>query len=83
MNGYVKKYTRRKFNDWYSSQIGKQLDAGKQLHDIDVPLLLSHLKPSCTVDGGFIQSHDNRRRQRDNSQWMEGCWNHRSLHLRD
>lgn len=45
VNGSVKKFTRGKFNAWYSSQIGNQLDAGKQLHDIDVPLRLSLLKP--------------------------------------
>ena len=45
VNGYVKKFTRGKFNSWYSSQIRNQLDVGKQLHDIDVPLRLSLLKP--------------------------------------
>ena len=45
VNGCVKKFTRGKFNSWYSSQIRNQLDAGKQLHDIDVPLRLSLLKP--------------------------------------
>lgn len=45
VNGYAKKYTRRKFNDWYTTQIGMQLDEGKSLQDITVPLLLSHLKP--------------------------------------
>ena len=45
VNGYVKKFTRGKFNDWYSGQIINQLDAGKPLHDIDVPLRLSLLKP--------------------------------------
>ena len=45
VNGYAKKYTRRKFNDWYTTQVGMQLDEGKSLQDITVPLLLSHLKP--------------------------------------
>ena len=45
VNGYVKKFMRGKFNAWYSLQIGNQLDAGKQLQDIDVPLRLSLLKP--------------------------------------
>ena len=36
---------RGKFNAWYSLQIGNQLNAGKQLQDIDVPLRLSLLKP--------------------------------------
>lgn len=45
VNGYAKKHTRRKFNDWYTTQIGLQLDKGKSLQDITVPLLLTHLKP--------------------------------------
>jgi len=45
VNGYTKKHTRRKFNDWYTTQIGIQLDEGKSLQDITVPLLLPHLKP--------------------------------------
>ena len=45
VNGYVKKFIRGKFNAWYSLQIGNQLDAGKQLQDIDVPLRLSLLNP--------------------------------------
>ena len=45
VNSYVKKFMCRKFNAWYSLQIGNQLDAGKQLQDIDVPLRLSLLKP--------------------------------------
>ena len=35
VNGYVKKFMRGKFNAWYSLQIGNQLDAGKQLQDIE------------------------------------------------
>ena len=49
VNGYVKKFMRGKFNAWYSLQIGNQLDAGKQLQDIDVPLRLSLLK-SCHAE---------------------------------
>ena len=37
VHGYAKK-SRRKVKNWYSSQISKQLDEGKPLHDIDDPL---------------------------------------------
>ena len=37
----MKKFMRGKFNAWYTLEIGNQLDAGKQLQDIDVPLRLS------------------------------------------
>ena len=45
VNGYVKKLMLGKLNVWYSLQIRNQLDAGKQLQDIGVPLRLSLLKP--------------------------------------
>ena len=45
VNGYVKRFMREKFNSWYSSQLRWQLDEGKHLQDIDVPLRLSILKP--------------------------------------
>ena len=45
VNGYVKRFMRARFNSWYSSQPRRQLDGGKQLQDIDVPLRLSILKP--------------------------------------
>ena len=45
VNGYAKKFTSRKFSEWYSFQIMKQLDDGKELHDINIDLKLSKLKP--------------------------------------
>ena len=45
VNGYAKKFTSRKFSEWYCSQIMKQLDDGKELHDINIDLKLSKLKP--------------------------------------
>ena len=45
VNGYAKKHTRRKFNDWYTIQISLQLDEGKSLQDITVPLQLTQIKP--------------------------------------
>ena len=55
VNGYVKKFMRGKFNVWYSLQIGNQLDAGKHLQDIDVPLHLSFLK-SCHAEWSVAQN---------------------------
>lgn len=45
VNGFAKKFMKKKFNDWYSTQITMQLDEGKLFHDIDIPLKLSILKP--------------------------------------
>ena len=38
VNGYAKKFTSRKFSEWYSFEIMKQLDDGKELHDINIDL---------------------------------------------
>ena len=43
VNGYAKKFTSQKFSEWYSSQILKQLDDAKELHDINIDLKLSKL----------------------------------------
>ena len=45
VNGYTRTFTSRKFSEWYFSQIMKQLDDGKELHDISIDLKLSKLKP--------------------------------------
>ena len=45
VHGFVKKFMCGKFIARYSLKIGNQLDAGKQLQDIDVPLRLLLLKP--------------------------------------
>ena len=38
VNGYAKKYCKKKFNEWYMEQIMKQLDSGKPIHEIAVKL---------------------------------------------
>ena len=45
LNGYAKKYCKKKFNEWYTDQIFQQLDDGKSLEEIDVKLQLTTLKP--------------------------------------
>ena len=45
VNGQAKKFTSRELSEWYSSQIMKQLDDGKELHDINIDPKLSKLKP--------------------------------------
>ena len=45
VNGYAKKYSKKKFNEWYANQIIQQLDEGKQLYEIEVKLRLTTLKP--------------------------------------
>ena len=45
VNGSAKAFMKKKFTEWYSSSIAKQLDEGKAVEDIDVELKLSILKP--------------------------------------
>ena len=46
---FRKIFLQGKFNNWYSSQLPKQFEEGKRLHDMDVPLKLS-LQKSFYVD---------------------------------
>ena len=45
VNGYAKKYCKKKFNEWYMEQITKKLDSGKPIDEIEVKLQLTKLKP--------------------------------------
>eukprot|EP00794_Sanderia_malayensis_P013334 gene13334-14712_t len=45
VNGYAKRFTKNKFNEWYAQQITKQLQEGNKLENVDVKLRLSTLKP--------------------------------------
>ena len=45
VNGYAKKFSKKKFNEWYANQIIQQLDEGKELYEIEVKLRLTTMKP--------------------------------------
>eukprot|EP00794_Sanderia_malayensis_P006691 gene6691-7447_t len=45
VNGYAKRFTKNKFNEWYAQQITRQLQEGNKLENVDVKLRLSTLKP--------------------------------------
>ena len=45
VNGSAKKFIRRKFITYYSSEVKNQLDSGKNLDDIEVDFRLSKIKP--------------------------------------
>ena len=36
VNGYAKRFLKRKFNEWYSEQVKVQLDNGINTHDVQV-----------------------------------------------
>ena len=45
VNGAAKSYLKRRFTEWFSAMIAKDLDAGKPMEEIEVKLQLSTLKP--------------------------------------
>ena len=45
VNGYCKKFLKKKFTNWYAGHLSKQPEKGIKLDEADVKLLLSTLKP--------------------------------------
>ena len=45
VNGPSKGFMKLKFSSWYADEIGKGLDGGENINNIEVPLRLSGLKP--------------------------------------
>ena len=44
-NGYVKRFMKKKFALWYSDQVIRALDEGKDIKDVEISLKLSIVKP--------------------------------------
>ena len=44
-NGYVKRFMKKKFMLWYSDQVIRALDEGKDIKDVEISLKLSIVKP--------------------------------------
>ena len=45
VNGCAKRFTRKKFNEWYTNQVRQQLDEGKEVAQIEFKLTRTTLKP--------------------------------------
>ena len=45
VNGYAKRFVKKKFNEWYTKQVQQQLDEGKEVEQIEVKLTLTTVKP--------------------------------------
>ena len=50
-NGFVKRIMKRKFTDWYASQVALAMEEGEELETIEVPRKLSHIKPLKRMEG--------------------------------
>ena len=45
VNGAAKAFMKRRFTEWHSREIWKELESRKELNDIDIKLTLTILKP--------------------------------------
>ena len=63
INGHTKKFLTGKFEEWYASEITKQLDGGSNIYDVNVPLKLSAIKAIHTK--WLIGLYDYFRNNRD------------------
>ena len=80
VNGSAKSFMKKKFTEWYSSEITKALDNDVQLEDIEIKLRLSILKPlhaEWLVD--LYNLFDIKPRTRNHRKWMEISRHKRSL----
>ena len=53
VNGAATSFMKRRFTEWHSREIWKELESRKKLNDIDIKLTLTILKPlhaSCLTD---------------------------------
>ena len=48
VNGAAKAFMKRRFTEWYSQEIWKELESGKELNDVDIKLTLPLLRPLHT-----------------------------------
>ena len=46
VNGHVKSFLNRKFEEWYANQIAKQLNSGLDIYKVDISTKLSVMKPT-------------------------------------
>lgn len=68
VNGYVKGFTGRKFNDWYSNQVTDHLSGGVSLEDVDVKLYLPIIK---IIHAGWIVNPYNQMNSVDAKKIIE------------
>ena len=71
VNGNAKRFMAKKFNNWYSEEISKQLESGKALEDVDVKLRLSTLKP---IHAGWIVDFYNYITSEEGRKVIESGW---------
>ena len=78
VNGYAKRFLAKKFNEWYSSEITKQLDEGASLEEVNVKLRLSVLKP---LHAGWLIDFYNQMTSEEGKKVIHSGW--RAAGIRD
>ena len=71
VNGYTKRFLKRKFNEWYANQITQQLAKGKNLEDVEVIMKLSLIKP---IQAGWLVELYNHMTTEKGRDIISGGW---------
>ena len=71
VNGYAKRYLKRKFIEWYSGQVKSQLDKNISIEDIQVGLQLTKLKP---IHAGWLVEFYNHMTTTKGKDIIDGGW---------
>ena len=72
VNGYCKKFLKRKFTQWYSVEVTRQLANKVALEDVQVKLQLTKLKP---LQAGWIIEFFNEMTTSKSSEIIGSGWN--------
>ena len=61
MNGPAKEFLKKKFEEWYAKEISSQMERGRDVYEVEVPLKLSVMKPihlggslACKITGSIM-----------------------------
>lgn len=71
VNGYAKRFLKKKFNEWYSEQVKTQLDAGINIEDVQVGLQLTKLK---IIHAGWIVEFYNHMTTSKGREIIDSGW---------
>ena len=76
INGYVKQFPKRKFNEWYSGQVKAQLDDGISIDDVKVMLQLTRIK---SVHAGWNMEFHNHMTTLKGKEIIDNGWKTASI----
>ena len=71
VNGYAKRFLKRKFSEWYSGQVKAQLDDGISIDDVQDGLQLTKLKP---IHAGWLVEFYNHMTNSKGKEIIDNEW---------